>query len=204
MVLANSQSRLLDFDLNNQNSNLSGMICGGKITVLLEYLASTRDNVDFFRQLHNAVINRENFTSIMLFQNDGHAVSDIGHRLVFDDGKKVDRCPPIGVDLERMLTEIDRLSTTKVTRFENWQILLEPIHKIKTLYCFGAGHIANPTAHIAALLGFRVVVVDDRAEFANMERFPDASEVRVIDDFNHALRDFHIDTDSFIVILSRS
>jgi len=52
-------------------------------------------------------------------------------------------------------------------------------------------------------VGFRVVVVDDRAEFANAERFPDAGNVRVIDDFNHVLKDFDIDADSYIIIVTR-
>jgi xanthine dehydrogenase accessory factor len=80
---------------------------------------------------------------------------------------------------------------------------MNPVRKTKTLYCFGAGHVAKPTAHIAALVGFRVVVVDDRAEFSNIERFPDARDVRVIDDFTHALKDFDINGDSFIVIFTR-
>jgi xanthine dehydrogenase accessory factor len=71
------------------------------------------------------------------------------------------------------------------------------------MYCFGAGHVAVPTAHLASLVGFRVVVVDDREEYANTERFPDADEVRVIDDYNRAFEGFEIDADSFIVILTR-
>jgi xanthine dehydrogenase accessory factor len=68
----------------------------------------------------------------------------------------------------------------------------------------GAGHVSQPTAHIAALTGFRVVVMDDRAEFSNAKRFPDASEVHVIDDFQRAFEDCHIDNDSFIVIFTRN
>ncbi len=45
----------------------------------------------------------------------------------------------------------------------------------------GAGHIAIPLARMGAMLGMRVEVLDDRAEFAAAHRFPDAAAVRVID-----------------------
>ena len=60
-----------------------------------------------------------------------------------------------------------------------------------------------PTAHLAALAGFRAVVIDDRTEFASAARFPEAHEIRVIEDFNHAFDGLEIDNDSFIVIVTR-
>lgn len=50
-----------------------------------------------------------------------------------------------------------------------------------TLLIIGAGHIARPLAQMAALLDLRVVVVDDRPEWANRERFPHAAELFVVD-----------------------
>ena len=49
------------------------------------------------------------------------------------------------------------------------------------LVVVGAGHIAVPLCGIGAMLGFRVVVLDDREEYATRERFSDAATVRVID-----------------------
>ncbi len=45
----------------------------------------------------------------------------------------------------------------------------------------GAGHVAQPLAQMGTLLDMRIVVVDDRAEWANRERFPTANEVLVVD-----------------------
>jgi xanthine dehydrogenase accessory factor len=50
-----------------------------------------------------------------------------------------------------------------------------------TLLIIGAGHVAQSLAQIAALLSWRVVVVDDRVEWANRERFPAAAEIHVVD-----------------------
>lgn len=48
------------------------------------------------------------------------------------------------------------------------------------LLIMGAGHVAQPLAVMGHMLGMRVCVVDDRAEWANRERFPTADEIHVI------------------------
>jgi xanthine dehydrogenase accessory factor len=55
--------------------------------------------------------------------------------------------------------------------------LIEPLHQPPTLVIIGAGHVAIPLAQAANLTGFQVVVVDDRLEFANPQRFPQAAQV---------------------------
>ena len=82
--------------------------------------------------------------------------------------------------------------------------MVDRVCKLKTLYCFGAGHVAVPTARLATLAGFRVIVVDDRPEYANKERFPDAYSTMVVKDFKHTLEGFEIDKDSYIVIFTYS
>lgn len=57
---------------------------------------------------------------------------------------------------------------------------------------------------LAALAGFGVIVIDDRPEFANAERFPEAHRTIIVKDYNHALDGFEVDKDSFIVIVTRS
>jgi CTP:molybdopterin cytidylyltransferase MocA/xanthine/CO dehydrogenase XdhC/CoxF family maturation factor len=49
------------------------------------------------------------------------------------------------------------------------------------LFVVGAGHIALPLARLGVILGFAVVVLDDREEFATEVRFPDASRVLRVD-----------------------
>jgi len=83
------------------------------------------------------------------------------------------------------------------------EAIVDPIRKIKTLYCFGAGHVAVPTCHIAALCGFRIVVIDDRADYANSERFPDAQNIQVQSGFVGKMDELDINEDSYIVIVTR-
>jgi len=55
-------------------------------------------------------------------------------------------------------------------------IFVEPILAIPTAYIFGGGHVSLAVARVASLVGFDVVVSDDRPAFANPDRFPEAVE----------------------------
>ena len=45
------------------------------------------------------------------------------------------------------------------------------------LWIFGAGHVGRELGALAKRVGFRVAVVDERAEWASRARFPDADEL---------------------------
>lgn len=54
------------------------------------------------------------------------------------------------------------------------ELYVEVRRALRDLVVVGAGHVAQPIAHLGALLGYRVTVLDDRPDFATRERFPDA------------------------------
>jgi xanthine dehydrogenase accessory factor len=56
------------------------------------------------------------------------------------------------------------------------EVFIDVVRPVQTLMIIGAGHIALPLAKIAALNGYRISVVDDRADFISPERFPNAAE----------------------------
>jgi xanthine dehydrogenase accessory factor len=66
----------------------------------------------------------------------------------------------------------------------------------------GAGHVAQPLAQLAAQVGFRVLVVDDRPEFLSAERFP-AAETQVVT-FGDLHSQVHLDEHTSVVIVTRS
>jgi xanthine dehydrogenase accessory factor len=81
-------------------------------------------------------------------------------------------------------------------------IFIEPILPQPTLYLFGAGHISLSISKIAKMVGFRVVVIDDRADFANPGRFPEADQI-VAEDFSTSLPRSRINDSSYIAIVTR-
>jgi xanthine dehydrogenase accessory factor len=79
---------------------------------------------------------------------------------------------------------------------------LEPLAPLPRLLVAGGGHIGRAVARLGALLDFEVTVIDDRADFASAERFPIADRL-IVSSPGAALRDFPIDNDTYIVIVTR-
>jgi len=82
------------------------------------------------------------------------------------------------------------------------QVFIEPIEGTPVLCLFGAGHVAQPLARMAKACGFRVELVDDRAKFANPERFPQADLI-VVDSFAAAAEKMTLGANSYAVVVTR-
>ena len=81
-------------------------------------------------------------------------------------------------------------------------VYIEPIEPSPELYIIGAGHVGYHLARLAADVGFRVHVVDDREKFANAERFPTAAEV-VVDDIPSWIDRANLPSHAYAVIVTR-
>jgi xanthine dehydrogenase accessory factor len=103
----------------------------------------------------------------------------------------------------RLVYEHSGATFLSTVTLEESMIQIDPVLSAETVFLFGAGHLAEPTARLATTVGFRVQVVDDRTAFANTDRFPDSEKIRVITDFNAALKRVPIDRKTFIVIVTR-
>lgn len=73
----------------------------------------------------------------------------------------------------------------------------------ETAYIFGGGHVGLALEPVLRHIGFDTVVLDDRAEYANEERFPDARRVIVVDSYDNAFADIECDEDSYLIIVTR-
>ena len=95
-----------------------------------------------------------------------------------------------------------RLSRGQAEGAAAYQVMLELHEPAATLVIAGGGHIGKALATIADLCGFSVVVVDDRPDYANQERFPEADRV-LCGDFAEVLRGLAIDSNTYIVTVTR-
>lgn len=82
------------------------------------------------------------------------------------------------------------------------RFLVEELRPLGTVHLFGAGHVSQRTAPLAVSVGFRVVVVDDRPEFADRSRFAEPIELLRIDSFRD-LPDLALDENSYLVVVTR-
>ena len=100
----------------------------------------------------------------------------------------------------RILEEAEGRGTARVPG--GLELYVERVAPPAELVIVGAGHIAQPLSRIGALLGFRVIVVDDRPDFARRDRFPDADRV-VVADFADPFAGIPIGPRSYVVLVTR-
>jgi len=82
------------------------------------------------------------------------------------------------------------------------EVFVEPVQGASTLYIFGGGHIAVPLVQFAKALEFAVVIVDDRQDFGNKERFPQADEVKV-GEFASVTKSMDFSEGDCVVVITR-
>ncbi|MBI5847269.1 MAG: XdhC family protein [Nitrospirae bacterium] len=81
-------------------------------------------------------------------------------------------------------------------------IFIEPVIPEPTLVILGAGHVGKALATAARFSGFRVVVCDDRPEYANHENLPDAHDI-VVHDFPSIFSRMLVPDKAYIVVATR-
>lgn len=82
------------------------------------------------------------------------------------------------------------------------RLFLDPVHPEEKLLIVGGGHVGLALARAALPLGFRVTVIDDRADFLGAERFgPDVDCVE--GGYAESIERFPFDEASYAVILTR-
>ncbi|MFN7923580.1 MAG: XdhC/CoxI family protein [Bryobacteraceae bacterium] len=81
-------------------------------------------------------------------------------------------------------------------------VFVEPIIPQPRAFIFGAGHISKSLSKVATLAGFGTVVVDDREQFANRERFPEAEEVHA-GEYESVFPKLEVNSSSYLIIVTR-
>ncbi len=166
-----------------------GMICGGNVDVLLEPVleryGKLYTRLEFLeRKGKKAVlitrVDKKSFSKTLLEED----LTISGDALSESDKTMFLKC----------------VSETKPHVTDG--VIIEPLHISAVLYIFGAGHVSQFIAKAAKMVGFYVVIIDDRKEFASRERFPDADEIRV-EDFQKVFNGLQFAGKEFVVIVTR-
>jgi len=82
------------------------------------------------------------------------------------------------------------------------KVFIDILQPKEEVLIFGAGHIAVCVSKLAKMVGFRVAIIDDRKEFANQNRFPEADEI-IAEEIEEALTHLNITPSTYIIILTR-
>jgi xanthine dehydrogenase accessory factor len=82
------------------------------------------------------------------------------------------------------------------------EVMIEVVEAPVRLVVVGGGHIGRSLIRMGAEVGFSCTVIDDRPDYANRERFPEADHV-ICADFEPALAELPVDQNTYIVLVTR-
>ena len=201
-LIEQEQSEVMHFDLSGDVITAKDMICGGSADVLLACVSPTPVNRDLFgRWQPVSEKNRQGcLVTVALPTND--TLYRTTHCLVTSQEKMMGPFPLGRAVLEKVLATAQAATQIQTLWIDKALVVVEPSARVSTAYLFGAGHVAQPTARLAAMVGFQVWVLDDRKDYVNPERFPEAHRVTVLDSFEQAFTDLEVTADSYVIIFT--
>ena len=82
------------------------------------------------------------------------------------------------------------------------KVFIDILQPKEEVLIFGAGHIAVCLSKLAKTVGFKVTIIDDREEFVNQDRFPEADKI-IAEETEKALTHLKITPSTYIIIVTR-
>ncbi len=173
--LAEAQTAVHTFVLDHDYAWADGLICGGKMTILTQP-ARGAEAAAYFRAWIDAIDAGQGFREIIALETREHGL-DPGARILMGPAGEPLASLPAGLSAPPGLTLEPVADRPRALVKDGLAILPSP-PRIR-LVIVGAGHVGQAVAKLANEVDFDVCVVDDRAQFANRERFPEAKEILV-------------------------
>jgi len=201
------------FDFGSEELSRDGLLCGGKARVFTDLVFPDLSSKKIFKAALGRMRSRNQSALATAVFSSRPEKPPQGSRMLFDRGgilagslpepewnDKVREmsAPLLGQEDPLFLELENRLK--KYPHLEGF--LVEFLQTAPSLVIFGGGHLAVPLCRIGSMCGFRVTVVDDRPEFANRERFPEASEIMACD-FSKAFEKLEIGPRHYLVSVTR-
>jgi xanthine dehydrogenase accessory factor len=189
------------FVLDHDYAWADGLICGGKMVVTAEALRGPAP-LDYFHALRRALEQGEGFSEVVVVDPARAALEvPVGARFLYGPdglflaGWPVERAPAGLAEHVAPLTERPKPSA-------RGGVAVMPTLPRVRLVIVGAGHVGQAVAGLAAQADFDVWVVDDRAQYANAERFPTAQRL-VVGPIDEVLPALEVTPQTYALIVTR-
>jgi xanthine dehydrogenase accessory factor len=206
-VFSERKNKMIYFRLRGEEVAETEMICGGEVDVYLELLSDRNpEQQEIFKKILEAQHKGRPCLLATLLE-DYRSEAQKQTKVLYDPDEMsgleaVSWITPVLQELPQILESNQaRLLTARIEGKEK-KIFLEPLMAPPIVYIFGAGHISVSLCPLAKMVGFQVVIFDDRGEFANVQRFPEADEI-VVRPFEQILQEFSFGPNAYIVVVTR-
>ena len=172
-----------DFTLTKDDVQNLGMICGGACNVFFHYLPAGNEHTIMLCEEAEEQFRKGN--ALWLLTD----VSENGQMGLYAQELGYWGIPAAEWPLSRHPERIGN-------------IFAEQINAPGKVYVFGGGHVAQELVPVLAHVGFRCVVMDDRAEFTKPELFPGAEAV-ICGDLTRLKDYMSIGSEDYVCVMTR-
>lgn len=200
----NAQYR--EYQLNEDLAADDGLVCGGTMYFLIDPVYKPQEYLQYAKEI-DAAYRGEGAVAIanlikpppnsnlplggkMFIRENGHSEGTLGDRLIDDAAK------------EKAFELMVHGKNEYVTTDNETEYFVEAFTTPPQIVICGGGHVSKSIAAHAKPLGFRLFITDDREEFANNQRFPEADMI-VPKKPEEALKDLPINPNTFIIVATR-
>ena len=214
-VIRASRPACRNFSLTDRQASLGGMICGGQVELLVDYVDGNEPSWGgIMEKAHQRLGAGQAVWFVRSIRQDG--IDDqgggdlredalwvkVGLGLMDDNRLEHGTLDLAGRDVN-LLKKSRRRTETVLVFCGNLRYVIQPAGVSGKVFIFGAGHVARELAPLCLFVGLPVVIIDDRPEFASADRFPTAEEILIPESFDACIKDMEINEDCCIVIVTR-
>lgn len=225
-LLDAGQTELMTFNLDSDYGWDDGLICGGRMKMLVDPVRSEAE-FGYYRRLLELLTTDQGCTEAVILDPE-KAGGEAGNRLLLNDAGEVIATVGRYTDtLTRSASEgmeasdvcDDSLSLTLRVSLKAVRENLRPLSQRPRPYVsggvsflphlrrcrlviVGAGHVGQKVGELAAACDFDVWTVDDREQYCNAERFPQAKRL-IVGEIDASLSGLDIDDNTYCLIVTR-
>ena len=212
LLKSGGPAEMRDYELNEDLAAQDGLVCGGTMYFLLDPIRDeanpngTKADPDFNDEVLAAYDGGVPVAVASLMKApEGSGLTVGSQLLVRENGSTAGSLGDEKLDA-RASVEARRLmamgKNDYIVTESGAEFFIEAYTTPPTLVLAGGGHVSRAISNIAKTLGFRIFVIDDREEFSNADRFPEAEQT-IVSDYASGFEKLPIGTNSFIVIATR-
>jgi xanthine dehydrogenase accessory factor len=195
------------FGFKGEDIESSGMICGGSAHVLIDY-HDISDHVrkSIYEKL--LIMDSQRLSGFVVTQTPREAglihSGSLNSLLHDETGLTTGSLKNQSVVLREIISGQFSLQPHLMS-FDNmeYSAFVEYFSPEDTVYIFGAGHVGVCVAHLASYVGYKVTLIDDRQEFANHSRAPEADNIELVKHYENCMPALGISQNSYLVIVTR-
>jgi xanthine dehydrogenase accessory factor len=197
-LLDQGSTEILSFQLDHDYGWDDGLICGGRMQMLVDPIRPESD-IGYYRTYLDRLTTGAGCTeAIVLDRREGQPA---GARFLFDEHGELLRSAGTAEPDCGLLEGLKPLSGRNRPYVAGGVSYLTSLPRCR-LIIVGAGHVGQKTASLAAEVDFDVEVIDDRGDYCSAERFPSAKRLHT-GPIDEVLPAFSTRPDDFGIIVTR-